>query len=214
MSDSERIAELEASLARILAGADRARRQIERDLHDGVQQRLLTLSLEARLAAEQAAKEGSSDLHDKLCGLAESLDEAFEQLREVARRTHPAVLSHGGIAAALRSLARLSDVPVKLELGDNLRLPETVELSAYYIVAEALTNVATHAEASSVRVRAQIEEDHLVLEIADDGIGGADPESGAGLIGLSDRVHALGGTLQVTSAAGEGTTLVARIPIS
>lgn len=214
MSENERIAEVEASRARILADGDRTRRQIERALHDGVQQRLVTLSLEARLAAEQAAQEGSPDLHDKLGRLADSLDDAFEQLRDVARRIHPAVLSHGGMGAALRSLARRCEVPVTLELPEGPRLPEAVELSAYYVVAEALANAARHAQASSIHVRAQVEEGHLELEVRDDGSGGAAPEGGTGLISLSDRVQALGGTVSLLSAPGEGTTVVARIPIT
>jgi signal transduction histidine kinase len=214
MDETKRISELEASRARILAAADDARRRIERALHDGVQQRLVTLSLEARLAAEQASQDGSPDLHDKLRELADSLDRTFEQLREVARTIHPAVLSHGGLPAALRSLARGAEVPVELELPEAGPLPEPVALSAYYIVAEAMSNADRHAQATKARIRAEVIDDHLEVEVSDDGIGGADPAGGSGLVSLADRAQALGGTLDLSSPAGQGTTLLARLPLS
>jgi signal transduction histidine kinase len=137
----------------------------------------------------------------------------LDELREISRGIHPAILSKGGLERALRALARRSAVPVELDLRSERRLPEPVEVAAYYVVSEALTNAAKHAHASVVHVELDAHDSILQLEIRDDGIGGADPEQGSGLVGLSDRLEALGGTLQLTSPAGDGTTMRIEVPV-
>jgi PAS domain S-box-containing protein len=205
-------AELAASRARIVTAADETRRRIERDLHDGVQQRLVSLALEQR-AAESLVPPGLRELRTQLSRVAEGLAGALEELQEISRGIHPGVLSHGGLGAALKALARRSAVPVELEIGTETRLPEPVEVAAYYVVSEALTNTAKHARASTAQVSVEVRDGVLELSIRDDGSGGADPARGSGLIGLTDRVDALGGTMQVTSPAGQGTTLFVRLPV-
>ncbi len=137
----------------------------------------------------------------------------FDELREISRGIHPAILSEGGLGPALRSLRRRSTVPVVLDLRAERRLPERVEVAAYYVVSEALTNAAKHARASVVKVELDAHDAILQLAIRDDGIGGADPSRGSGLVGLSDRIEALGGTLEVTSPTGSGTTLLIELPV-
>jgi signal transduction histidine kinase len=137
----------------------------------------------------------------------------FDELREISRGIHPAILSEGGLGPALRALARRSAVPVELDVHPERRLPEHLEVAAYYVVSEALTNAAKHAQASVVNVELDAHDAIVRLAIRDDGIGGADPAQGSGLVGLSDRIEALGGTLQVTSPAGSGTTLLIEIPL-
>jgi signal transduction histidine kinase len=204
-------AELAASRARIVTAADQARSRIERDLHDGVQQRLVSLLL-AQRAAQAMAPPERSELQARLAEMAEGLEGALKELQEIARGIHPAILTDGGLAPALRTLARRSAVPVKLAARIDSRLPESVEVAAYYVVSEALTNAAKHARASVVRVTAEVLDGILELSVCDDGAGGADPARGSGLVGLTDRVDALGGVIEVTSRAGQGTTLRVTLP--
>jgi len=207
-------AELAASRARIVAAADETRRRIERDLHDGTQQRLVSLGLELRLTQSNVPP-GLAELDAELGRVANELDGAIDDLREIARGIHPAILSEGGLVPALRTLARRSAIPVELDVQAESRLPEQVEVAAYYVVSETLTNATKHAQASRVRVAVEERDGTgtLQLSIGDDGIGGADPERGSGLIGLRDRVEALGGSLEVTSVPGDGTLVVARLPV-
>jgi signal transduction histidine kinase len=205
-------AELAASRARIVTAADQTRRRIERDLHDGVQQRLVSLTL-AQRGAEAMVPPELPELQAQLSGVADGLAGALEELQEISRGIHPAILARGGLAAALKILARRSAVPVELEVRAGTRLPEPVEVAAYYIVSEALTNTAKHAHASAVHVAVEARDGVLALSIRDDGRGGADPARGSGLIGLTDRVDALGGTIEVASPVGAGTTLLIRLPI-
>jgi PAS domain S-box-containing protein len=205
-------AELAASRARIVTAADQTRRRIERDLHDGVQQRLVSLVLDQRQAEAMVPAE-LAGLQAQLSRVADGLAGAMEELQEISRGIHPAILAQGGLAAALKTLARRSAVPVRLEVRAETRLPEPVEVAAYYIVSEALTNAAKHAHASAVHVVVEARGGVLGLSIRDDGRGGADPSRGSGLIGLTDRVDALGGTIEVASPSGAGTTLLITLPI-
>jgi PAS domain S-box-containing protein len=205
-------AELAASRARIVTAADQTRRRIERDLHDGVQQRLVSLVLDQRQAEAMVPAE-LAGLQAQLSRVADGLAGAMEELQEISRGIHPAILAQGGLAAALKTLARRSAVPVRLEVRAETRLPEPVEVAAYYIVSEALTNTAKHAHASAVHVVVEARGGVLGLSIRDDGRGGADPSRGSGLIGLTDRVDALGGTIEVASPSGAGTTLLITLPI-
>jgi signal transduction histidine kinase len=205
-------AELAASRARIVTAADQTRRRIERDLHDGVQQRLVSLALEQRQAEAMVPAE-LPELRAQLSRVVDGLMGAMEELQEISRGIHPAVLTRGGLGSALKTLARRSAVPVQLELQAKTPLPEPVEVAVYYIVSEALTNAAKHAQASAVDVLVEGRGGVLGLSIRDDGIGGADSRRGSGLIGLTDRVDALGGTIEMTSPRGEGTTLLITLPI-
>ena len=204
--------ELAASRARIVTAADQMRRRIERDLHDGVQQQLVSLALAQRMAEAMVPPE-LGDLKAQMSLVAEGLAGALEELQEIARGIHPAVLAQGGLASALRTLARRSAVPVKLQVRGETQLPEPVEVAAYYIVSEALTNTVKHARASAVHVAVEARDGILGLSIRDDGCGGADPTRGSGLIGLTDRVDALGGTIEMASPVGDGTTLLVTLPI-
>jgi signal transduction histidine kinase len=205
--------ELTASRARIVTAADDARRRIERDLHDGAQQRLVSLGLEMRTAEASVPPELHS-FKDQISHLVTGLTGVSEDLQEISRGIHPAILSKGGLGPALKTLARRSAVPVELDVGVDRRLPDSIEVGAYYIVSEALTNAAKHARASVVKVGIETEGANLLLSIRDDGIGGADAAKGSGLIGLTDRVAALGGTLTVISPPGQGTSLQAELPLS
>jgi signal transduction histidine kinase len=205
-------AELIASRARIVAAADDARRRLERDLHDGVQQRLVSLGLQARLA-EVSVPPQLDSLKSQLSGVVSGLTDVSADLRETSRGIHPAILSKGGLGPALKAVARRCIIPVTLDLALDQRLPDSVEVGAYYIVAEALTNTAKHARASQVTVCAQSKDDNLYLSIRDDGIGGADLGKGSGLIGLKDRIEALGGRMLMMSPAGSGTSLEVTIPL-
>ncbi|MFC7645002.1 sensor histidine kinase [Streptosporangium lutulentum] len=211
VANAEGRAELTASRARVVAAADETRRRIERDLHDGTQQRLVTLGLELR-AAEAAAPPGLEKLRQQLSHTAQGLAGAAEDLQEISRGIHPAVLSRGGLGPALKTLARRSVVPVELNVVADRRLAERIEVAAYYVVSEALTNAAKHAHASVVSVDLDVGEGNLRLSICDDGVGGANPAEGSGLIGLRDRVEALGGRLEITSPVEGGTALFVRIP--
>jgi PAS domain S-box-containing protein len=202
--------ELRRSRARLVEAGDAERRRLERNLHDGAQQRLVSLSLALRLA--QAKLKTDPEEAGKLLGSAsEELAQALEELRELARGIHPAVLSDRGLSAALEALAGRAPLQVDVRAPDE-RLPPPVEAAAYYVVSEALTNVAKYAQASSVGVRVQRLNGHALVEVADDGVGGADPLGGSGLRGLADRVEALDGRLHVESAPGQGTVVRAEIP--
>ena len=212
IANAEAQAALAASRARIVASADEARRRIERDLHDGAQQRLVTLVL--RLREVQAAESsGTSDLTTGLGEVAAGLEAALEELREIARGIHPAVLADGGLRPALKVLARRCPVPVDLRVQVAGRLPGPVEPAAYYVVSEALTNTARHAGATTVHVEVTADETVLRVSVRDNGHGGADAGHGSGLTGLKDRVEALGGRLTLHSPPDEGTTLEVFIPL-
>jgi signal transduction histidine kinase len=207
-----RVEELRASRARIVEAGTAERRRLERNLHDGAQQRLVALSLTMRLAQGKLRKD--PDVAEKLLGGAqEELARALEELRELARGIHPAVLSDRGLAPALEALAGRSPVPVDLAGTPRERLPPAVEAAAYFVVAEALTNVVKYANASQARVCVSRSNGHAVVEVADDGVGGADPDRGSGLRGLADRISALDGTLELRSPEGAGTLLRAEIPV-
>jgi signal transduction histidine kinase len=212
IANAEARTELTASRARIVAAADETRRRIERDLHDGTQQRLVSLGLELR-AAQAGVPPQLGELGRELSHVADGLAGVFDELREIAHGIHPAILSEGGLGPALKALSRRSAVPVELDVHAERRLPEPTEVAAYYVVSEALTNTAKHAHASVVHVELDTRDAILRLAIRDDGIGGADRRLGSGLVGLSDRVEALGGTLQVTSPSGGGTTLLIEVPV-
>jgi PAS domain S-box-containing protein len=212
IANAEGQAALTASRARIVATADHTRRRIERDLHDGAQQRLVSLALQLQ-AAQAAVPSELEELQAELDHVAAGLTGVQEELREFARGIHPAVLAEGGLGLALRTLARRSPVPVDLQVHVEGRLPERVEVAAYYVVAEALTNVAKHASASVVLVEVDAEDGLLRLGVRDDGVGGADPARGSGLVGLKDRAEATGGSLRVDSRAGQGTRLLVELPI-
>ena len=205
-------AELVASRARMVAAADDARRRLERDLHDGAQQRLIGLGLKLR-AAEAAVSPEQSDLKNELSEAISELIGVSSELQEISRGIHPAILSQGGLAPALDTLALRSAVPVDLDVAINRPLSDPVEVAAYYAVAEALTNAAKHARASQVTVRAQTTVCAFHLSICDDGIGGADPLRGSGLIGLRDRIEAIGGQLHFTSHPGSGTDIEIAVPL-
>jgi PAS domain S-box-containing protein len=212
IANAEGRAELMASRMRVVAASDEARRRFERDLHDGVQQRLVTLGLELQ-AADAMAPRDNEGLVVQLAEVGEGLREVFDDLRELARGIHPAVLSKGGLAPALRALARRSAVPVKLDLALDGRLGDHIEVGAYYVVSEALTNAAKHSQASEVDVSARARDGVLELTIEDDGVGGADPARGSGLTGLADRVAALGGTITIASPPARGTSLRVELPV-
>lgn len=198
----------------MVAAGDASRRRIERDLHDGVQQRLVSLQLELRMA-ETLVDDPSSELARRLDQLAKGLDDTFQDLLQVARGIHPSVLSRGGLGPALRALARRCAVPVELDLAfGKARFPEQVEVAAYYVISESLTNAVKHARANVVTVAAEERSGVLELVIRDDGDGGAEPDKGSGLIGLIDRVEAIGGRLTVVSPPGTGTTLSVRLPLA
>jgi signal transduction histidine kinase len=209
IANAESRAALVASRARIVAAADETRRRIERDLHDGTQQQLVTLVLDVEAVQAVAPPE----LEGGLSRIAERVTDVFDQVREISHGIHPAILAEAGLQAALKALARRSAVPVELDLHAERRLPDHVEVAAYYAVSEALANAAKHARASAVHVELGTPDTAVRLAIRDDGIGGADPAKGSGLTGLRDRIEAVGGTFDVTSPAGGGTTLLIEIPV-
>ena len=210
--EAARNEELRASRARIVEAADAARRRIERDLHDGAQQRLVTLALDVRIARRRAEADPASAL-PFLERFGDELSQASAELRELARGIHPAVLTERGLAPAIVTLAARAPVPVEIvDLPDG-RLPRTTEATAYFTVAEALTNVAKYAQASHASVRLFDDDGALVVEVRDDGVGGADAAAGSGLSGLADRVGACDGSLSVDSPPGEGTLIRAVLPL-
>jgi PAS domain S-box-containing protein len=206
-----RLEDLAASRARIVTAGDVERRRLERNLHDGAQQRLVALSLSLRLAQAKLDSDPAA-ARSVLADAGQELAHALDELRELARGLHPAVLSDRGLRAAVDMLAGRAPVPVEIAEVPEERLPEPVEAAAYYLIAEALTNVTKYARASTVRVRIAASVASVFVEVSDDGVGGADPAAGTGLRGLADRVEALGGSLEVVSPAGAGTSLRAEIP--
>jgi PAS domain S-box-containing protein len=213
IANADSRAELSASRARIVAAGDDARRRIERDLHDGAQQRLVTLAI-ALQRAEAKVPAGSDELRAEISHIAEGLKTAVDGLRELSQGIHPAELTAGGLSPALKALGRRSAVRVELDIPFEDRLRDQVEVAAYYTVSEALTNASKHANATRVRVSLRIEGDVLLLSIRDDGVGGADPRRGSGLTGLRDRIEALGGKIRIESQAGSGTVIEVEIPIA
>jgi signal transduction histidine kinase len=205
-----KIDELRASRARIVESGDAARRRLERDLHDGAQQRLVSLALSLRML--QSRLNGDAEAAREIKAAQTELEEALDELRELARGIHPSVLSDRGLEAAVQGLASRTPLPVEFDSLPGERLPERVESTAYFVVAEALTNVAKYARASEARVTVARENGTVRVEVADDGLGGADSKRGSGLRGLIDRVAALDGTLEIHSPPGAGTTVKARIP--
>jgi signal transduction histidine kinase len=206
-----RVEELRASRARIVEAGYAARRQLERDLHDGAQQRLVALALDLRLTRGKLESDPAA-AGELLDASIEELSHATEELRELARGIHPAVLTDRGLGAALDALASRATVPVELGSVPAERLPEPVEAAAYFVVAEALTNVAKYAQATHAVVSVERSNGSLQVQIRDDGIGGADPAGGSGLRGLADRLAALDGRLEVLSPGGSGTTVLAEVP--
>jgi GAF domain-containing protein len=208
IANAEGKSELAASRRRIVAAADEARRRIERDLHDGIQQRLIALTFRARAMARRPPAE----LQGIAADLSDGLKDVSDELREVSRGIHPTILTEAGLGPALRALARRSDVPIDVDVRLDERLPAPVEAAAYYIASEALANVAKHANANVVRMLAENDDGVLTLEVRDDGVGGVDPTRGSGILGLTDRVEALGGTISIASPPHGGTTLSVRLP--
>jgi signal transduction histidine kinase len=212
ISNADARAQLTASRARVVAAADEARRRLERDLHDGIQQGLVSLALALREAESMAPVE-PPELTATLAQVVDGLSGVLDELREISRGLHPAILSEGGLEYALRALVRRSAVPATLSVRIEARLPERIEVPAYYIVSEALTNAAKHARASVVDVDVAAKNGTVRIAVRDDGVGGADLGRGSGLIGLVDRVEAVGGEITITSPPGEGTSLLATIPL-
>jgi signal transduction histidine kinase len=209
IANAEAQAALTASRARIVAAGDAARRRIERNLHDGAQQRLVSLALELR-----AAQTGIPPGHRaQLDPIATGMDDVLQELREIAHGLHPAILAEGGLGPAIKTLARRSAVPVDLDIQVDRRLPDPVEVAAYYAVSEALTNASKHACATTTDVQVAETDGLLRLRVRDDGRGGADFSKGSGLVGLKDRAEALGGHLRLRSSPGAGTTLEVALPL-
>jgi signal transduction histidine kinase len=212
IANAQSSADLRASRARVVAAADEARRRIERDLHDGTQQRLVSLGLELR-GIESAIPAELTELRMQVCRTAKSLDDTVGDLQELSRGLHPAILAKGGLKPALMVLARRSPVPVELDVSIEGRLPQRYEVTVYYVVSEALANTAKHALASVVHVALSARDGLVRLSVRDDGVGGADPTCGSGLIGLTDRVEAAGGRISVVSPPGAGTSVLVEIPV-
>ena len=212
VANAQSRAELMTSRARIVAASDETRRRIERDLHDGAQQRLVALALRLRMAAEPSTERGEP--RTEMADAAAELMGVVDELREISRGIHPAILSKAGLRPALRALGRRSVVPVELDVRVDGRLSESVEVGVYYVVSEMLANAEKHARASVVEVSAEAADGMLRVRVRDDGIGGADPARGSGLLGLKDRIEALGGTFSVHSPAGRGTTVTCEVPVT
>jgi signal transduction histidine kinase len=211
IANAQSHADLTASRARVVAAADEARRRMERDLHDGTQQRLVTIGLEMR-AIEAMLPDGLDQLKERLCQVSRSVQDAIADLQEISRGLHPGILAKGGLRPALMALARRSAVEVDLNISTGPKLSEQLKVTIYYVVSEALTNAAKHAHATAASVDLTASDALIRLTIRDDGVGGADPAHGSGLLGLTDRVEAVGGRLQILSPAGHGTMLIAEIP--
>jgi signal transduction histidine kinase len=210
IANAKHQSELEASRRRIVAASDAARRRIERDLHDGVQQQLVSLGLQ--IATLEAGLPAGDRLKEQLGDVRNLLGSVLEALVEIARGIHPAILGHGGLGPALRGLSRRSSVPVALDARIDVALPEEVEVAAYYVVSEALTNIAKHAGASHVHINVRTDDRALTVVVRDDGIGGATLGDGSGLTGLQDRVEALEGRIMVDSPPGRGTCITIVLP--
>jgi signal transduction histidine kinase len=213
VSNAAMRAEVAASRARVIAAADESRRRIERDLHDGAQQQLVTLAV-ALQRAQAKIPSALDEVRADVGRVAYGLTGAVNELRDLSRGIHPAILTEGGLSPALKTLGRRSDVRVKLDVGFEHRLPDQVEVAAYYTVSEALTNASKHANAARVWVSIRVEDDMLLLSVRDDGAGGADATRGSGLTGLRDRIEALGGRIQIESQTGSGTVIEVEIPIA
>jgi PAS domain S-box-containing protein len=213
IANAEGRSQLTASRTRVIAAADESRRRIERDLHDATQQRLVSLTLDLR-ATEAALPPELTELKARLAQTAKGMHDVLDEVQEISRGIHPAVLTTGGLRPALRTLARRSSIPVELALHIDRSLPKAVEVATYFMVSEALTNAAKHAEASCVQVELEACDAVVELTIRDDGVGGADPRKGSGLVGLRDRVDALGGTIDIASPPRGGTALSIRIPVT
>jgi signal transduction histidine kinase/DNA-binding LacI/PurR family transcriptional regulator len=212
VANAENKSELAASRRRIVAASDEARRRIERDLHDGTQQRLASLRLVVD-SAEVGVPEEMGELRGELSRISTGLDDALTELQEISRGIHPAILSHGGLGPALRGLARRSAIPVEFDAAIDARVPEQIEVAAYYVASEALANATKHSQASRIDVSLAASDGTLLLSVRDDGVGGANFGRGSGLVGLQDRVEALGGAISVESARGGGTSLVVTLPL-
>jgi signal transduction histidine kinase len=206
-----RLGELQASRARLVEATETERRRIERDLHDGTQQRLVSIAMALGLAESKLAADRRA-VQPVLREAREALSVALAELRELTQGIRPAILVERGLAAALDDLSRRAALPVRLQVSIDGRLSEQVESAAYFVASEALANAAKHSHASEVRLAASHEDGVLVLDVSDDGIGGAAPGGGSGLRGLADRVEALGGRLTISSPPGRGTTLRVEIP--
>jgi signal transduction histidine kinase len=204
-------ADLIASRARIVVAADEARHKIERNLHDGTQQRLIALSLDLQ-AVRTTIPAQQWQLRAQLERIEHDLVAVFEDIRDLSQGLHPAVLAEVGLGSALKALARRSPIPVDLHLGINQRPPKPVEIAAYYVVSEALTNAAKHSRATRITITLATTADRLHATIQDNGVGGVDPHKGSGLIGLTDRVEALGGQLTVETPHGRGTRITVELP--
>jgi signal transduction histidine kinase len=207
------VEELRTSRQRLVAAQDEERRRLERELHDGAQQRITAIGVTLRLAGGMVRPEADPRLGTRLDQASEQITLALSELREFARGIHPAILTERGLGPALESLAERSTVPATVHAELDGRLPAPVEAAAYFVVSEALANVGKYSMASAVTISVERTEDRLVVTVQDDGVGGADPSRGSGLRGLSDRVATVEGTLSVVSPPGEGTTLICRIPL-
>jgi signal transduction histidine kinase len=207
------IEELRSSRQRLVSAQDEERRRLERDLHDGAQQRLVAISVVLRMARSLVDAETEGAVGERIDQVSEELTRALNELREFARGIHPTILTESGLGPALESLAERSTVPATVDASLDGRLPRAVEATAYFVASEALANVAKYAKANRVTIRAAMDDGELTVEVADDGIGGADPSRGSGLRGLSDRVAAVDGTMAIQSPPGEGTQLTVRIPV-
>jgi signal transduction histidine kinase len=212
ISNAQARAELAASRLRVVAAADEMRRRMERNLHDGTQQRLITLGLKLRGALDRVPVE-MPEMRMQLAQLDEGVTSLLDELREISRGLHPAILSQAGLGSALKSLVRRGALPVTLDVNVPERLPEPIEVAAYYVVSEALTNATKHANASMAEVGLQLNTGTLRITVSDDGVGGADPSKGSGIVGLKDRVDALGGTMAILSPPGKGTEITVDLPL-
>lgn len=213
-SDLERtLDQVRQSRQRIVEAGDEARRRIERDLHDGAQQQLVSLGMRLRLAANSARSAGQEQLAGELEDAIATLNQGLKELRELAHGIHPSLLSQGGLALAVPELAGRCPVPVEVDVQADGRLPELIESTAYFAVAESLANVAKHSQATRAWIRARIEDDRVVIEVRDNGIGGASLDAGSGVLGIADRIEAVGGELELVSPPGSGTTVTVRMPL-
>jgi signal transduction histidine kinase len=206
------LAKVQESRRRIVTAGDEQRRKIERDLHDGVQQRLVGLALRLRIAQREFAAKLDPEIEGVLAAGVSELQIVVEELRELARGLHPAVLTEEGLGGALESLAARTPLPIELVSAPDERLPREIEAAAYFVACEAVANAVKHSEATAVRISAERRDGKLVIEIEDDGVGGAKENGGSGLRGLVDRVEAHGGTLRVESEPGRGTRVVGELP--
>jgi signal transduction histidine kinase len=211
IANAQSHADLIASRARVVTATDEARRRVERDLHDGTQQRLVSILLDIR-ALESTLPAVPGSVHAHLEAIASALQAALAELQEVSRGLHPTILTRSGLRQALSAMARRSGIPVELDVAADRPLPQAVEVTVYYVVSEALANAVKHAHAPEARVRLTANDEMIRVTVEDDGVGDADPSRGSGLSGLADRVAAMGGRLTITSPPGAGTTLVAEIP--